>query len=80
MRGEREQHRVATMPPPRPMLDRVQVRGYRGPGRGKGHHMTAPDEGAASESVADEEVLAPATPGADALPLPDDEVEKPSDG
>jgi hypothetical protein len=26
----------------------------------------------------DEEVLAPATPGAEALPLPDDEVERPS--
>jgi len=42
--------------------------------------MTAPDEDAAtSESIKDDEVLAPATPGADALPLPDDEVEKPSE-
>lgn len=47
---------------------------------GYGHLMTAPDEDAAtSESIKDEEVLAPATPGADALPLPDDEVEKPSE-
>jgi hypothetical protein len=41
--------------------------------------MTSPDEDANSESVKDEEVLAPATPGADALPLPDDEVDKPSE-
>ena len=41
--------------------------------------MTAPDEDANSDSVKDEEVLAPATPGADALPLPDDDVEKPSE-
>jgi hypothetical protein len=42
--------------------------------------MTAPDEDTTSEAAKDEEVLAPATPGAEALPLPDDEVEKPSDG
>lgn len=30
------------------------------------------------EPVAEEEALAPATPGAEALPLPDDEVDKPS--
>jgi hypothetical protein len=41
--------------------------------------MTAPDQDANSESVKEEEVLAPATPGADALPLPDDEVDKPSE-
>ncbi|WP_267307965.1 hypothetical protein [Mycobacterium barrassiae] len=40
--------------------------------------MTTPDENAASEPVKDEDVLAPATPGAEALPLPEDEVEKPS--
>jgi hypothetical protein len=41
--------------------------------------MTAPDEDTTSESVKDEEVLTPATPGAEALPLPDDAVEKPSE-
>ncbi|MGO4444587.1 hypothetical protein AB4Z42_14620 [Mycobacterium sp. 2YAF39] len=41
--------------------------------------MTAPDEDATSEPAEDEEVLAPATPGAEALPLPDDAVEKPSE-
>ncbi len=41
--------------------------------------MTTPDEDATSESAKDEEVLTPATPGAEALPLPDGEVEKPSE-
>ena len=41
--------------------------------------MTAPDEDATSDQIEDDEVLAPATPGADALPLPDDQVEKPSE-
>ncbi|AEV72350.1 hypothetical protein MycrhN_1737 [Mycolicibacterium rhodesiae NBB3] len=41
--------------------------------------MTAPDEDATSEPVKDDEVLTPATPGAEALPLPDDEVDKPSE-
>ncbi len=41
--------------------------------------MTSPDEDATPEPVKDQEVLAPATPGAEALPLPDDEVEKPSE-
>ena len=42
--------------------------------------MTSPDENVTPESAQkDDEVLAPATPGAEALPLPDDEVEKPSD-
>ena len=43
--------------------------------------MTSPDENVTPETAApDEEVLAPATPGAEALPLPDDEVDKPSEG
>jgi hypothetical protein len=42
--------------------------------------MTSPDEDVTSESTPkDEDVLAPATPGAEALPLPDDAVEKPSE-
>jgi hypothetical protein len=42
--------------------------------------MTSPDENVTSEHTErDDEVLAPATPGAEALPLPDDEVEKPSE-
>jgi hypothetical protein len=42
--------------------------------------MTAPDENATPDTdLNGDEVLAPATPGAEALPLPDDEVEKPSD-
>jgi hypothetical protein len=41
--------------------------------------MTAPDEDATPESVKDEEVLTTATPGAEALPLPEDEVDKPSE-
>ncbi|MFG1933411.1 hypothetical protein ACGFK1_22600 [Mycobacterium sp. NPDC048908] len=43
--------------------------------------MTAPDGNVTPEPAAnDDEALAPATPGAEALPLPDDEVNKPSDG
>jgi hypothetical protein len=41
--------------------------------------MTSPDENGPTESVKDEEVLTTATPGAEALPLPDDEVDKPSE-
>ncbi len=41
--------------------------------------MTSADENATSQPRPDdEEVLAPATPGAEALPLPEDEVDKPS--
>ncbi len=42
--------------------------------------MTSADENAPSEPrPTDEEALAPATPGAEALPLPGDQVDKPSD-
>jgi hypothetical protein len=42
--------------------------------------MTSPDENVTPDAVeADEEALAPATPGAEALPLPEDEVDKPSE-
>jgi hypothetical protein len=43
--------------------------------------MTNPDENVtpADPENAAEEVLSPATPGAQALPLPDDEVDKPSE-
>lgn len=42
--------------------------------------MTAANENVTPESAAqEEEVLAPATPGAEGLPLPDDAVEKPSE-
>jgi hypothetical protein len=42
--------------------------------------MTSSEENVTPEPAAKEgEVMAPATPGAEALPLPDGEVEKPSD-
>lgn len=42
--------------------------------------MTSPEHNVTSESdKKDEEVLAPATPGAEALPLPEGEVDKPSE-
>lgn len=42
---------------------------------------TSPNEDATPDAAtAEDEVLAPATPGADALPLPDDAVDKPSEG
>jgi hypothetical protein len=42
--------------------------------------MTSPEEtGTPDPGKTDDEVLAPATPGAEALPLPEDEVEKPSE-
>lgn len=42
--------------------------------------MTSANENVTPEPAPkDEEVLAPATPGAEALPLPDDAVEKPSE-
>ncbi len=41
--------------------------------------MTSPDQNVTTESdKKDEEVLAPATPGAEALPLPEDDVDKPA--
>jgi hypothetical protein len=43
--------------------------------------MTSADENVTSESAEKEdEVLAPATPGAEALPLPEGEVDRPSEG
>jgi hypothetical protein len=43
--------------------------------------MTSADENVTPEPAkTDEEVLAPATPGAEALPLPEGEVDKPSEG
>jgi hypothetical protein len=41
--------------------------------------MTSPAENVKPEPSEQEEVLAPATPGAEALPLPDDEVDKPTE-
>lgn len=42
--------------------------------------MTSSNENVTPETQAkDEEVLAPATPGAEALPLPEGEVDKPSE-
>jgi hypothetical protein len=41
--------------------------------------MTTPEGFVNPEPTAQEEALAPATPGAEALPLPDDEVDKPSE-
>lgn len=42
--------------------------------------MTAANENVTPESTSqEEEALAPATPGAEGLPLPDDAVEKPSE-
>ena len=42
--------------------------------------MTSPEENVTPEAAAKEdEVMAPATPGAEALPLPEGEVEKPSE-
>jgi hypothetical protein len=37
--------------------------------------MTSPEENVKPDSARDEEVLAPATPGAEALPLPEDETD-----
>jgi hypothetical protein len=43
--------------------------------------MTSADDNVTPEPAEkDEEVLAPATPGAEALPLPEGEVDKPSEG
>ncbi|WP_264007059.1 hypothetical protein [Mycolicibacterium litorale] len=43
--------------------------------------MTSANENVTPDAgTKEEEVLAPATPGAEALPLPDDEVDKPSEG
>ena len=43
-------------------------------------NMTSPGANVTPEAAEkDDDVLAPATPGAEALPLPDEEVEKPSD-
>ncbi|MDZ5084511.1 MULTISPECIES: hypothetical protein [Mycobacteriaceae] len=42
--------------------------------------MTNPEQNVTSDQTAEEDqVLAPATPGAEALPLPDNEVDKPTD-
>ncbi|WP_268968764.1 hypothetical protein [Mycolicibacterium austroafricanum] len=41
--------------------------------------MTSPEGNVTPEPADDPDVLAPATPGAEALPLPEDEVDKPSD-
>lgn len=42
--------------------------------------MTSSNENVTSEpATKDDEVLAPATPGAEGLPLPDDAVDKPSE-
>ena len=42
--------------------------------------MTNPEENVTSDQTTDEDAaLAPATPGAEALPLPDDEVDKPTE-
>jgi hypothetical protein len=42
--------------------------------------MTSPEENVTpGPAEKTDDVLAPATPGAEALPLPDDEVEKPSE-
>jgi hypothetical protein len=42
--------------------------------------MTSPDQNVTPESTTnDEEVLAPATPGAEALSLPEDAVDRPSE-
>ena len=41
--------------------------------------MTSPEENVTPESAKESEVLAPATPGAETLPLPEDEVDKPSE-
>ena len=41
--------------------------------------MTSPEENVTPEAVKDTEVLGPATPGAEALPLPEGEVDKPSE-
>jgi hypothetical protein len=39
--------------------------------------MTSPDENVKPDTATkDDEVLAPATPGAEALPLPEDEVDR----
>ena len=43
--------------------------------------MTSPEENVMPDSTPPEdEVLAPATPGAEALPLPDDGAENPTEG
>ncbi|WP_256364326.1 hypothetical protein [Mycobacterium sp. GA-1285] len=43
--------------------------------------MTSPDDNVTPETATkDADVMAPATPGAEALPLPEDEVDKPSEG
>ncbi|MFS0896784.1 hypothetical protein [Mycolicibacterium litorale] len=43
--------------------------------------MTSSNENVTPETATKEDdVLAPATPGAEALPLPEDEVDKPSEG
>lgn len=42
--------------------------------------MTASNENVTPEyAIKDEDALAPATPGAEGLPLPDDAVQKPSE-
>lgn len=42
--------------------------------------MTSPEENVTSDQVSPEDAaLAPATPGAEALPLPEGEVDKPSE-
>ncbi|MDY6998715.1 MAG: hypothetical protein SW019_19135 [Actinomycetota bacterium] len=42
--------------------------------------MTSPEENVTSDQTTDEDhTLAPATPGAEALPLPEDAVDKPTE-
>lgn len=42
--------------------------------------MTNPDKNVTSDqSTDDDQILAPATPGAEALPLPDDAVDNPTE-
>ena len=42
--------------------------------------MTNPEQNVTSDQTTEEDqVLAPATPGAEALPLPDDEADKPTE-
>ncbi|VEG46982.1 Uncharacterised protein [Mycolicibacterium flavescens] len=54
---------------------------YRQPLGGTKTGMTSPNENVTPEPTEKaEDVLSPATPGAEGLPLPDEAVDKPSEG
>lgn len=69
-----------TPPESLPDMPTLHPGDYRAPLRGTRTGMTSPDENVTQETTErTEDVLSPATPGAEGLPLPDEAVDKPSE-